>query len=222
MSNISVCIPCIEKHIVYLKDCLQSIEYQTFYPYEVIIVISNILNMDATKTYVNNLLATFTKLNIIVHYTKDMKYAGENRNKAVKISTGNIISFIDADDLMRKDRLYIINMIFKIYPKCIGILHYFYENITPHKIDCICDECKENFLSYNVEKYLFSDKLHFGHGSFKRELFDEFKFTNKPRGQDVEFVHNILEKHLKNLYIYKKPLTYYISNHSTFYNDEKI
>lgn len=215
--SISVCIPCIESHIVFLSDCLISIAEQSHTPKEVIISISNIQNMKKVKKRVNSIIKKNSKLNIVVLYTNDKKHAGENRNIALSNAGGDIITFIDADDIMRKDRLNIIYNIFNLYDDCMGLYHYFYENKDRHMIDCECDECCENFCLSCVEEYIYSDKLHFGHGSFRRKLFDEFLYTDKPRGQDVEFAHNVLQKYLKNLKVYKKPLSFYNSKNSSFY-----
>jgi glycosyltransferase involved in cell wall biosynthesis len=211
--SISVCIPCVESHIIYLPDCLNSISNQTHKPNEVIICISNISSsLEEVKRKIELLCSQYIDLNIKVDFTAESRYAGENRNKAVEISTGEIITFIDADDLMRCDRLYVIHKIFSLNPDAIGIIHKFYENKFPLE-----NQKEVNFDKIFIKKYMFSDDLHFGHSSFRREIFNEYKYSDKPRGQDIEFVHNILDKYINKLFIYNQPLTYYISDRSTFY-----
>ncbi len=212
--NISVCIPCIEAHVKYLPDCLDSIAKQSRCPDEVVICISNIKKetFNDVEHVAKSLAMCYAGLNIKFSLTTDAKYAGENRNKAVEIATGDVVTFIDADDVMRYDRVYILDQIFCTYPNIIGVIHRFYENILPHS-----SSATSTFDKKCVKKYQYFDYLHFGHCTFKKILFKDFSYTNKPRGQDVEFFHNILSKHIDHLVIYDQPLTYYISNRSTFY-----
>lgn len=214
MPNISVCIPCIEKHVSFLPLCLDSIVAQTYQPYEVVVVVSNIQHMDQTIEKLREYKKKYVALNIIFLPTVDTRYAGENRNAAVQMASGEIVTMMDADDVMHKDRLYILNEFFTKYPDGIGVLHYFLENLYP-----LNDENYKSlvFSPDLVEKYKFSKLLHFGHATYKRILFDEFQYSNRPRGQDVEFVHYLLHKYINNMYVYKENLSYYISNNSSLY-----
>ncbi len=204
--SISVCIPCTFEHIFYLDDCLKSIERQTFQPLEVVISLSSINSDDATR--IKKQMVHYD-LDVKIFHTSKRKYAGENRNKAVSHARGDIVSFIDADDLMRSDRLFTLSKIFEEHPDCLGVLHHFKENVFEKK--CLKEHANES------HPYAFSKKLHFGHGSFKRVLFEEYQYTSKPRGQDVEFVHNVIQQHLDRLRVCPLPLTFYHSNRSTFF-----
>jgi glycosyltransferase involved in cell wall biosynthesis len=207
--SISVCIPCVEIHIPLLDRCIKSISEQSKPPLEVVICISNIINMDDAKLKTENILKKY-KLNFIVDYTSEKCYAGINRNKAVNLASGDIISFIDADDLMLKSRLYTITKVFELKSDCIGVLHYFIENKPL--------ESKENAFDKNlIDNYYFTLLLHFGHSSFKKCIFNEFKFSNNSRCQDLEFIELLIPSYRYNLYIYKDPLSNYISNDSTLY-----
>lgn len=212
--SIAVCIPCTETHIKFLPDCIDSISKQTHQPNEVVICISAVTNKKS-RAKVEKIKAKYQQLNIITEFTEEVRYAGQNRNRTVELSSSDIISFIDADDIMRYDRLYIIYMIFSMDRGVIGVIHKFHENTTPD-----LKETPHNFDTAHVHKYKYTpDVLHYGHCSFLRDLFNEYAYSDKQRGQDMEFVHNILHKYLDNLRIYDEPLTYYISNRSTFYNN---
>ena len=216
--SISVCIPCIEAHIPYLGRCINSIYKQIRLPQEVVISLSNITDKSVdffnTKRTVESLIGRYrNKLRIVVIYTQDKKFAGENRNIAVEHSTGDIISFIDSDDCMYSNRLYILEKIFLYYPDCMGILHLFQENQ-----DANSEEPLWNYNENDIHKYQYSPRLHYGHPSFRRGVFNEFKYSNMRRGQDFAFIESILPKYLPNLYIYEQRLTNYISNDSTLYN----
>lgn len=207
--SISVCIPCISGHIPLLDRCVQSIYRQISRPKEVIISISSVPNIKKTTKKVEDLIGKYRKrLNIIVLYTTDQQYAGENRNKAIEKSTGDIVSMIDADDFMYSNRLYIIKRVFALNRECVGVLHYFSEN------DEVRTE-KWNFDADNVVSYTYINKLHFGHVSILKKLFKEFQYSDMPRMQDIKFIELLLPEHRHNLYIYTKKLTKYVSNDSS-------
>lgn len=211
-NKISICIPCIEKHTPFLYNCIDSINNQSVTPYEIIISISNISDlkrMDDIKKLCEKIKID-SKIPIYIEYTFEKKYAGENRNICINKASGDIISFIDADDIMHKDRIKIIKNIFDKYPNHVGILHYFVEN---QYLDT-----NEEFEQNHLIQYSFSHLLHFGHASFRKKIFDEYKYGSDPRGQDVKFIASILPKYFDNLLIYKKPLTFYMSNNSSYYN----
>ncbi len=214
MLTISVCIPAIEAHLPFLERCIESIYEQICLPNEVIISLSNIKSdLESVKLDVEHKLKKYIdSLSVRVIYTKDKQYAGQNRNIAVKYAKGDIISFIDIDDIMYPHRIYTIKKIFSSQPDCIGMLHYFSEN---QKINPVW-----NYNTNNLKKYEYSDKIHYGHPSFKRRIFDEFVYPDTPRMQDFEFIKNILPKYIDNLYIYTQQLTCYNSNDSTYYNPE--
>lgn len=213
MTTIAVCIPCIEKHIPFLFNCIDSIHNQSALPDEIIISISNINNrhIEAVKKAVENKLNKYrSKIKIIVSYTSEKKYAGQNRNTCIELSSSDIISLFDADDVMQKDRIRIIKEVFRSRPDAVGVLHYFVEN----KVLDDDEEFSEDFL----KKYNFDKLIHFGHASFRRKIFDEFKYSDMPRGQDVQFIASLLPKYLNNLYTYTRPLTYYFSTNSSYWN----
>lgn len=220
MLTLSVCIPCIEPHLPFLGRCVESISNQIYRPHEVIVSLSNITsdksqNLSFIKDTVERLIGRYrNKLDIIVIYTTERRYAGENRNIAIEHATGDIVSMIDCDDCMYSNRLYILMKIFTYYPKAIGILHYFNENKNINDEEPIW-----NFDENDIQKYQYTPKLHYGHPSFRRIIFQEFKYSNMRRGQDFAFIESILPKYIDNLYIYKQKLSCYHSNDSTFYNE---
>jgi glycosyltransferase involved in cell wall biosynthesis len=209
-----VCIPCISKHIPLLERCVGSIYRQIILPKEVVISISSVEDMDKTKQIVESMLDKFRKrLNIKVLYSTENKYAGENRNLAIIASSGDIISMIDADDAMYANRLYAIKRVFESEEDCIGVLHYFTENNE------LRGE-KWNFDADSIKPYAYTNKMHFGHPSFKRDLFSRVKYSVAPRMQDIKFVDFILPEYRSKLRIYEKKLSHYNSEDSTFYKEQ--
>jgi glycosyltransferase involved in cell wall biosynthesis len=219
--SVSVCIPCTEKHIIYLKDCINSIYNQTTLPENVIISISGITNnIDDTKKIVDNIIEPFTdKLVFIITYNEKILYAGENRNIAISKSDADYICLIDADDMMHNSRIEIITKIFDKFPKCDIILHHFIKNPDSNlleKNNQKIDFCQNLLISYH-----FSYKLHFGHCCFRKNIFKKYQYTNKPRGQDVEFIQNFIvdnKDYYNKMFIYEYPLTFYYYDRSSYSN----
>lgn len=219
--TISVCIPCIEEHINFLDRCVGSIYTQTFHPLEVVISISNItetaIGFPVTKNVVNQMMAKYRdRFNIVVFYTTERKYAGENRNITIDLSQGDIISFIDADDIMYSNRLNIISTIFRMYTGAVCILHYFTENALNDT------EPDQTFSSDKISDYNFSELIHFGHPSFKRCIFDTYRYSSAPRTQDMELINALLPEYRDLMFIYQQQLTCYVSNDSTLFSKFRL
>ena len=173
-TTISLCVPCIPKHVKYLNELLLSIRQQTHTPNEIIIFISE-FTQEKKETLEMFLKETFPELNIIIGFTEEQQFAGLNRNNAVSFATSDIISFIDADDIMHPQRTEYILKLFSIFNvKC--ILHHYIQNSNfSNNEDDTFD--KVDFT------YQFNNLIHHGHPSFKREVFyknnENFKMLNE-------------------------------------------
>jgi glycosyltransferase involved in cell wall biosynthesis len=103
--TISVVVSCYKKHLVKLMRLLDSIAQQTVHPLEVIVSSSSCEPSDVP------VLAEYPfPVTLILH--KVRKNAAENRNIAIKLARGDIVSFFDADDIMLPRRLEAIRTAF--------------------------------------------------------------------------------------------------------------
>ena len=89
------------KKSAYIKETLNSILNQTYKNYELIFVYDDEDRNDLL--YVKKLLKSFRKKKIIIN-KKNLGVA-KSRNKALKYCKGAFISFIDADDIWKKNKL---------------------------------------------------------------------------------------------------------------------
>jgi glycosyltransferase involved in cell wall biosynthesis len=220
---VDVIIPCIPRDTPKLERVLKSIERQTKLPYRVIVAHSELNDDEASK-----IEKQYKKLpfKVVVNNTTEKKYAGENRNRGFSSSNQEFISFFDADDEMKPNRLEEIMKVFNnTDSKC--IMHLFKNNSLPKEYyndeDIIKYISKNN--SNNIDKNTNFSKLrkngyegifpslHHGTPTIKKEVFEKVKQSSNPRGQDQDFLFDIFEyfKNNGNVFtIINKPLQTYI------------
>lgn len=116
--RIGVAIPCYKYHIPVLKRCLDSIEQQSRKPDEVVVVCSSAKDSDIPVYHYSFPLRVITR--------PERRNAAENRNRAAKELTTDIVSFFDCDDTMHPQRLECIADAF-LQTGCDICLHNFYE-----------------------------------------------------------------------------------------------
>lgn len=203
--KMSVIIPCIPRDIKHLDRLFKSIHDQNYKPYEIILAISEINEKEA-----HNLEIIFKNkynipLKVISTYKK--QYAGANRNRGGKVAKGDILIFMDADDIMYPDKLTITNYIFKKYnPKFFG--HGFttksFKNQIPQRLyfgDYLYDVAKRKSFNgeiNNVSRGFFPPRCHHGHISVAKDVFDSIKYREEEqfrRGQDVFFIRDIIKRY---------------------------
>ena len=115
--KIGVAIPCYYGHISNLINLLDSIQSQSILPDKVVVSCSS------TSIFENNKKYSFP-LRIIV--TKERKNAAQNRNiAAAQLDTMDLITFIDADDIMHPQRIEVLLLVIQNYNSDI-ILHNYY------------------------------------------------------------------------------------------------
>lgn len=116
--RLGVAIPCYKYHIPVLKRCLDSIEQQTRKPDEVVVVCSSAKDSDLPVYNYSFPLRIVTR--------PERRNAAENRNRAAKELTTDIVSFFDCDDTMHPQRMECIADAFRT-TGCDICLHSFYE-----------------------------------------------------------------------------------------------
>jgi len=104
MTEYAVVIPCVPQHVQYLREGFTSINQQQQLPKEVVVALSS-----ATSEAIGLLRITMKTLNPIIQpiisAVQEKVYAAGNRNRGVRACTAPIITFIDADDSMKPDRM---------------------------------------------------------------------------------------------------------------------
>lgn len=212
--KISVVIPIFPPHVNFLEDSIKSLEKQTYKPDEIIIALSE-TNLEQSNEIINNIKSD---LNIIMLPTTEKQYAGQNRNRGALIAKNEIICFIDVDDESHPQKLEIVKHIFEKYDPNMFI-HRFLEKkeFTLYNIDDI--EIVDSSVIFNDtfgnppdRKHVIpggsdkqicvgtQDRIHHGHVSVNKRIFNEVKYNDDFMGQDAEFCRSVLWKYNNTLY----------------------
>ncbi|MCG2794065.1 MAG: glycosyltransferase [Weeksellaceae bacterium] len=99
MSLISIIVPCYNQ-AQYLDECLQSVLNQTFRDWECIVV--NDGSPDSTEEIVKKWMQRDERINYIIQKNQGVSAA---RNSGIKAAKGKYIQFLDADDLLEKNKI---------------------------------------------------------------------------------------------------------------------
>ena len=188
MDLISVIIPYYRKR-EYIRDTLNSVLRQTYKNLEVIIIYDDQEKEDLT--FIKELISLNKRISLIIN--KKSLGAGFSRNKGIKKCKGKYVSFIDADDIWKKNKLELQIKFMK--KKKLLISHTSYE---------IIDE-KNNVLSLktardfnNINDLLKSCDI--GLSSVivqKKTLTKECLFANLKTKEDFVLWLKILKKNIK-------------------------
>lgn len=144
--SVNICCYNSEK---FIKETIESVEAQTFNDYEVIIIDDG--SKDRTGEIVKSIKDPRMK-----YYYQDNKGLSVSRNRAIELSNGEFIAFLDHDDLWEKDKLEKQIALFKSKPD-LGLVYS----------DCYVYNMK------NKKKIKYSDLVKFHRGKVIDELFYE-------------------------------------------------
>jgi len=210
----SVIIPCYYRHAQHLYSLLHLFQNQTVLPDEIIISISECEKIDPFILYTLEKKPWIFPVNIIT--SNKVQHAGENRNIACSNATGDIFICHDADDIPHPQRIEIIKYFFEHYDIDHLLHQYFF--IHSEKTEVNFDMVVKDFTSIqfarlykNGEDYINNhrDRLHNGHVSISKQLFDTIKWTNKRRKQDAEFNRKVFKLFTNQVLLIKVPLVGY-------------
>ena len=186
---VSIIVPVYNTKISYLEKCIESILKQTYQKYELIIV-----NDGSTNNEIVTVCEKYEeKDNRIKVYHKKNEGVSIARNYGLEKSTGNLITFVDADDWIEKNYLeYFVNQ----YEEnrcnillCDRIFEYNKISCDTYFFDC------EKILTTNEREELISLTIKTGIGGAWCKLYEkDFLLRNQlkyiphlKRTQDVIF-----------------------------------
>ncbi len=219
MKKISIIIPMYNSKN-YIIGCLKSIFAQDYNNYEVIIV--NDGSTDESDLVVNNFIQDKSSFFLYNISNKGVSHA---RNYGIEKSTGEYITFIDADDFIELNTLSTIMNI--LNSNDIDCLKYSYSKKIgtikkEYKFHCMTDQIifKEDYISKVYPNILLNnDFSSIWNMVVKKELLFNIRFDeNKKYAEDRKFNYDVLSVS-KNLFICSMPLYNYVINSQSVMNN---
>lgn len=201
--TVSVIIPCHYKHALLLPELLLRYESQTVLPNEVVIALSDSAKVAAS------LIAEIQRpraFPIKLSLSREKRSAGENRNCACKIASGEVFLFQDADDFPHPQRVEIVR-------------HFFQKYRIDHLMHAYCCAEGEVFKTYDVinsphqitNTYEEIEPLSVTHGNpaISRKLFQHVHWRSMGHaGEDVLFTQAAYRQSPRHIVVTLPLLTY--------------
>lgn len=200
MPFFSVIIPLYNKE-KYIEATINSVLTQTFIDYEIIIINDGSTDKSLKK------ISKYNEQDNITIINQNNSGLSFSRNKGFSLSKGNVIAFLDADDIWHPSFLRVIKSLHDNYPKAV-IYGSSYFEIRNHKrleINVNIDNklkntsfILEDFFKANIKQFIPCQSSI----ALKKESFDKPPFNEKiTYHEDVDF-------YLKYCEMYKVAIMY--------------
>ncbi len=200
-----------------LLNTLENISLQALLPNELIIVDQNISSDIKNAVFsMFNRLDKFKKNNIILKYIHDSQITGltQARNRGIEKNESDIVLFLDDDVILEKDFIFNILEIYRKYPEIAGVGGFITNFVTGYNMGLVSKIFLKIFHlgyfadsripiyinpKYKDTEYVTTSKLFGGLSSFRKEIFQEFKFDENFIGysilDDVDFSFRVSRKY---------------------------
>jgi len=202
--NISVIIPCYNQ-AVYLEEALESVLQQTHQNWECIIV--NDGSTDSTEEKAQQWLKKDSRFKLLSIENNGLAHA---RNYALKSSTGDYIQFLDADDILDKNKMLFSVEQFSGNDVDIVISNFKYFSNDIQSAYHPKFQLDKEFLKFENILMLWPTKnIPIHCGIFRSELFSEIKFIEDLKAcEDWVMWLKLFRTEIKVNYL-DKPLAFY-------------
>lgn len=209
--TLGIAIPAHVNHLFGLKKLLMTISQSTVLPKQVSVSVSS---------FDGNLDLGNYPFELIITTTNERKNACENRNTAAKKLKTDIISFIDADDLVHVKMVEYLVEAFKKGAK--AVVHDYYQNADRESDWYISEigplDYHHEYVDTALENWSFAinSKQHrdyaCGHISVKKNIFDKIFYDESigwEVGEDAEYTVRLVKNKIKISYISNR-ITQYV------------
>lgn len=198
----------------YLSECIASIINQTYKNLEIIIV--NDGSTDNSLEVINKFKSIDSRIVVIDQLNKGVSAA---RTAGINIASGEVITFVDADDVIDEETYErnVSHFFKKQSPDCVQFpILYRWEgkNSVKHSLSkefSSKEELVDGFLKGEIT-FSTCDKI------FKRHLFQTVRFPLNVRYEDMFFCYMLLDS-VNRLYISSDGCYFYRTHNSSFSNE---
>lgn len=214
MKKISIIVPCYNCEC-FIENTVNHLLLDVLYNYELILIDDG--STDGTYSKLLNLKQYYKNCNIFC-YTQENKGVSFTRNRGIELSSGDIIVFLDADDLFSKGYINYIQQLFE--NESLDVVCCYRTNNVEELIDYNSESVqpKETTALFLLKKYTFSKKnIVFPCFAYKSSIIknNNLLFSNDLKyGEDFEFVTKVLSHCNRSILIERKSYWYRISSAS--------
>ena len=189
--TIGIAVPCYVNHSVHIEGLLRNIAASSEKPDRIVISCSS-------WTRTNDVVFIFEGIPVEILYTTRVLNAAQNRNRAAKRLTTDLISFFDADDLMHPKRIEYIRGAFENRLDISALYHgYSYDhaskrhdpfwevgpaNLLPNKL--VKDPKAVGIMALTDPPNQFEH--HHAHVTVRSDIFSHFMFPEHPQYTRLE------------------------------------
>jgi glycosyltransferase involved in cell wall biosynthesis len=217
--TIGVAIPCYSGHVRYITPLLDNIAESTRKPDDIVISCSSSEN-NRTLAFV------YKDMSVRIWYSTERLNQATNRNRAASLLKTDLITFIDADDLMHPKRIEYLCKAFESRPDIDVVYHNYLYNHVSKRNDPFWDEPEFNPLPNPMVKNPAAVGLmvltnppgqyehHHAHVTLRKAVFDRLKFDEEwrfYRMEDSIYGVKLLNNNIPMLFLNNR-LTRYIFN----------
>lgn len=227
--KITLCIPCVDKHIPLLINLLKTIPKFSRKPDNIMIGLSPKFNNIELNTEKEKLLTLFPDLPLTIIVQNKKTIAAEHLNNMGKLINDGFIVRADADDIIHPQKLEIIEKILEKYPDTKLILHKCKlsteRNYNMTQFSNITDSCFKNFIfkteavqinnsiflcsdlfnkKYNQTRKNFLDKcncIHYGACCYSYDVLDNIQYEHRNWSEDRNFAKAVTKFYTKTIYL---------------------
>ena len=210
MPTIGIAIPCYKPHHHFLTRLINSIVAQTRRPDQVVISCSS-WDHDGRQEF------DAGGIPVTIVYAKRRIVQAENRNIAASLLNTDILSFIDADDIMHPRRTEYILRTFQ-ETQCDGVVHNYqhvkHESPVPFETEdayvCVDEPVIKN--PTHLGCIVGNHALHHAHLSIMRNVFARFQYPIEEqfyRIEDAVYLGTLVQNGLTIRYLQNKLSQYF-------------
>jgi glycosyltransferase involved in cell wall biosynthesis len=186
MQKVSIIMPAYNV-ACFIKESILSIQNQTYQNWELLII--NDGSTDDTLTVIEGLNHDDKRIRV---YSQANKGVSAARNWGISLATGNLIAFLDGDDLWHP--LFLRNMVHAIAMKQRALAVCGFNRLHPNGSFSRYDKqyIEDTILLANLQNQM---AIHIGSIVVSKELIEQFsiRFTeNCMISEDVEFMYKLL------------------------------
>lgn len=187
MPLVSIVIPYFRKK-KYISITLDSVIKQSYSKIEIILVYDDETKSDLN--YIKKLCLSDKRIRLVIN-NKNIG-AGNSRNKGIRLSRGNFLAFIDADDIWSKDK--IKEQLKFMQKNKVSFTHTSY-SILDRKNKIISNRKAKNFFC--VEDLIKSCDIGLSTVMVKKKILSKNKFSNLKTKEDFVLWLTLLSKNYK-------------------------